>query len=239
MNLEYIIDKFDKLPYRESINRIKFDHWTNGKSYIHPINSISPYTRIERILQNNIGKSFDLVFSYYCKQVPKYQQHLFLEEFTKYNRWRSRYSYYYTDDEGNIQHWEKQYPKKPIKFNIIPNVYGYQYESNGKIKIQLKEPLFWKWGGSWRNTAYTQILLKDNALYFESKNDRTFKRLNAEKIQKHKLECKREKKTPKLSQQEFRAILNAKKLKDKEENLAKIISHGFDPITSFTKRKYE
>jgi hypothetical protein len=231
MNLEYIIDKFDKLPYREQffleIDRKK---WYSGYDEMHPTNHIKTWDRIERILQNNIGKSFNLAFSYYCKQVPKYQQHLFLEKFNVNRRYSS---YYFVDENSNIQyHKYKWKTKQPIKFNIIPDevmyevAHPYWWKTNKKVLVKDKPD-------SYRN--YKKILLKDNAIYFESKNDPKFKRLHAEQQQKNKLDSKRSKKIPKLSNEQFTAILKAKELKDKQKDLVKIISHGFDPLLSFRK----
>jgi hypothetical protein len=42
---------------------------------------------------------------------------------------------------------------------------------------------------------------------------------------------------PSISDEDFRKILKAKELKEKAEDLVKIIAHGFDPLTSFRKEK--
>ena len=75
------------LPYRERMKYINDKYNNYYWSYI-PTNDIYPWKRIQRILDHNIGKSFDKAYSYYCRRVPGYQQHLFLEEFTK------KYLYY-------------------------------------------------------------------------------------------------------------------------------------------------
>jgi len=75
--------------------------WERSHPADHPINNIHPYTRVKRILLHNIGKSFDTTFSYFCKQVPQYQQHWFLDEFSAKYRYGSEH--FYIDEDGNIQ----------------------------------------------------------------------------------------------------------------------------------------
>jgi len=74
--------------------------WRHRHSENHRVNDIWPWDRIDKLLKKYIGKPFDDAFSYYCKQVPKYQQHIFLEYFSpSHYRWRDEY---YIDDDGLI-----------------------------------------------------------------------------------------------------------------------------------------
>ena len=93
------------LPYRESIQRsnIYAQTWdARRKSEYHKIDGYYPYKRIERILENNVGKSFDGAFSYYCRKSPKYQQKLFGETINR--NWSRRWGKdYIVDENGLIQ----------------------------------------------------------------------------------------------------------------------------------------
>ena len=70
--------ELEPIPSKEERN----DRWEYRKSYSHPVKHMSPWDRIDKLLRKYIGKPFDDAFSYYCKQVPTYQQHIFLEYFT-------------------------------------------------------------------------------------------------------------------------------------------------------------
>lgn len=79
------IDKLEELPKRMSRYQYLDSKGLNMydlDKFDHPWYRDLKYWEIrKRILENNIGKSFDLAFSYYCKLVPKRLQHEFLEEF--------------------------------------------------------------------------------------------------------------------------------------------------------------
>lgn len=123
-------EEYDLLPFKESmfdrfINRKDKGQWRrHWKSEYHPIEDSSPYKICDRVQQKFIGKSFDNAFSYFCKLVPKYQQKLFLEQFDKYYYW----SYWYINDNGNIQY----YRKKNDKLVCITSP-DYQVEKRHKI----------------------------------------------------------------------------------------------------------
>lgn len=72
----------------------------------HIIDGESIYRILHRVLENNIGKSFDQAFSYFCKKVPKRYQKKFLREFEYID------PYYIIDEDGNIQN-NDWYNKKP------------------------------------------------------------------------------------------------------------------------------
>ena len=220
------IEELDNLPSREKVRSPDPWRWRNG--LYHKVGDYWPYEIIERLLDNNIGKSFDSTFSYYCKQVPKYQQHLFLEKLLEFNRGYRYRPDFYVDNIGNIQRYDYN-KKKIIKINLIPDVIAFDYYSkyDHKIVRVYERPNYW--------VDFKLVVEKDNAIYFESKNDRRYQRIIQEKIRKVKKEKKKPNKI--LTDQEFRNLLKQRDLKEKEENLIKIISHGFDPVTSFCKRK--
>ena len=91
---------FEDLPYRERMNQ-KYGWDRRRKSDHHPIKGISYWKYINRTLYNNIGKSFDMAFHYYCTKAPKYQQHLLLEEF--YCNYTRYFKHFYLDENKCIQ----------------------------------------------------------------------------------------------------------------------------------------
>jgi len=104
INLNY--DKYDELPYKESrykyITR-KYGNMYNISKFDHPwMRYSNSYKLVFRILNNNINKSFDLAFSYYCKKVDKQHQYLFLREFEYQNIHRYFKNRGYWIDENKI-----------------------------------------------------------------------------------------------------------------------------------------
>jgi hypothetical protein len=113
------IEQFDKLPYRESrwqnlmsrgwnMYDLRFDHnWGRYEKF---------YKVADRIIESNVGKSFNRAFSKYCEKVPVLEQYWFLREF------EGHYANYFIDKNRCIQRskWCKKY-KKAI-YLMINNV---------------------------------------------------------------------------------------------------------------------
>ena len=252
----------DTLSLKITKSLIKYTRWNYYGSDIHDTDNISPYTRVKRIIENNIGKSFSLAFSYYCKQVPKYQQHVFLEEFN--NDINSRYTqYFYIDEDGLIQR------KKDIKRRFVKPKREYTVQSDDykfvlvhKITGHLKtkfEPvydgnknyyynskvLYYEYGVNHFNTKplWQRYKATDNDFeikvisgwikYFKSKNDPEFKRYHSEKRKQRRLQRKFDKILLKEKQYCFLTESEQKKKINKVENDTKIVAHGFDLVTSF------
>lgn len=106
------ISEIDELPSRSKLN---FSWYSRKWEYRRrTINGVSIYTICQRVIDNNIGKSFDLAFCYYCKLVPKRDQYLFLNEFSQTKR-RSKDSNYLIDENGLIQINESSYYFKHLR----------------------------------------------------------------------------------------------------------------------------
>ena len=76
------LEETDILPFRIGTRKnikVNHDSWVFFYHYFHTEND--PYKLSKRIIENNIGKSFDLAFSYYCSKVEKRYQDIFLNEF--------------------------------------------------------------------------------------------------------------------------------------------------------------
>jgi hypothetical protein len=94
-------EQFDDLPSWES--RAAFNVRVHGyvdlyRHYYRP----NPYVVADRILKNNIGKSFDLAFSYYCKKVRKFHQEIFLNKVKSKKSHHYFFPVYSVDDSGRI-----------------------------------------------------------------------------------------------------------------------------------------
>lgn len=88
-----------------------------------------------------------------------------------------------------------------------------------------------------QESDFENVIISGYKQVFESKNDPRYIRIIQESIKKQNLEYKRNKKIPKLSNEDFRRLLKEKELKERQLNLIKIESHGFDVLTSFRKLK--
>jgi len=226
------IEKLENLPYRESNKHHKWKH--NYKDdECHKVGDYYPYTIAQRIITKYLGRTFEEAFSHYCRLVPKYQQKYFLKEFAP--EWG--YANYYIDEFGKIQEYMITKPKKSICINKIPNLYlekAYRYpwsweRTTWKI-IQAYPNRYdnsYPAGEYWHKQYF--ILIKDNAEYFESKQDRRFKRYYSEKRRQKILNSRRSKKIPILTELEFRRILREKVLREKEETRIKLEAKGMRP----------
>lgn len=106
----------EQLPFREAMKRPYGWRIRYKSGERHSVDHISYWKRVRRNIHNNVGKSFAMAFHYYCKQVPKYQQYLFLDEFQQFPvYWYKFYPGYYIDDQGNIQKFLSTRSKKTYK----------------------------------------------------------------------------------------------------------------------------
>jgi len=113
------LDKVETLPFR--CNRVcyfKTERRLGGWDYPwydHYYHSDkNPHHLTDRIINKNIGKSFDLAFHYYCTKSKREDRKLFLEQFEDYGRGNP---YYVVDEFDNIQKgWKRNKYKKDIAF---------------------------------------------------------------------------------------------------------------------------
>lgn len=92
---------------------------------------------IPKMLEKNIGKSFNDVFSMFCKKYPEYVGDLnsreefrkFFVEYAKFNYWRAKASFY-IDDQGRICSYKKNpriaRKRKNLTFYTQDPVYYYR-----------------------------------------------------------------------------------------------------------------
>lgn len=229
-NLAHLsVETIDSFPFRESkteysirVNRNAYDgrreRWRREDH---------AWKLKNRIIGNNIGKSFDMAFHYYCTKVKQEFQHIFLEEFEQ-RRNKYHYNHYYIDDQGLIQYNKRNRTiyKKTVTFRSI----DYKTEVRHKVTFKKIEYPLDRWGYKSYGKGYEEYIVSGFEIEFPSKQHRTYKRLMAEKKKKEKNYY-----LPRnyMSEETFRKDLKKRKAEDKEENLLNILRHGFDPLTSF------
>jgi hypothetical protein len=181
------------LPYRESIQRSNiyaksFDH--RRKSDYHKVDGYYPYKRIKRILENNVGKSFDGAFSYYCRKSPKYQQKLFDETINR--NWSRRWGKdYIIDDNGLIQGNPDRHKKWYNWINPPYKVKSWDHKGENQwihnITGQIGfEPYSWEDVIEFRKKHKFKYITTQGKIYeFESK-DYKYHRCKKEQEQKRK-----------------------------------------------------
>lgn len=99
----------EDLPYRESFRAKQFrlQSWGLFEDRKQKINHINLGKIVDRIITNNIGKSFDETYSYYCKLIPKNTED---KHYEFMGCFEEPHPYYYVDSNGNIQNnnfWDK------------------------------------------------------------------------------------------------------------------------------------
>jgi len=102
-------------------NQKEFEELLSLKNEYYSRRNYSDYDNVwelgKRIIETNVGKSFDLAFSYFCKKVNYKQMnyHWFLDRFEHIDYYRSVYNFI-IDENGNIQHTERYHEwKKKLK----------------------------------------------------------------------------------------------------------------------------
>lgn len=255
-NLIHLIDKLDELPIDTLWYRLQGEHMRNMKPYnsweryYHAgyrgrVEGVEYYPYIKRFLNAHIGQPFDDVFSKFCKKVPKLWQREFQKFFEEHRFYRYRSRNWYVDDDGLIQYWQKEYPKQAITLPSLDYETALFHKTTGKRK---EGPFQYYW----ERDRYEKRIISGEIITFESKKERAFKRLYAER---EKLSRKISRESEKQKQIETTNILKvaqlqrdlreakrleqeglkAEEIKRKEAELNKLTIErlGFDPVTSF------
>lgn len=249
----------ETLTFRDKHQR-RYAYW---RKYYRPgfegrVGDRSIYRFCHDLLQHNIGKSFDLAFSYFCKKAPKYTQHIFLKEFQA--NYKGITPDYYIDENGNIQ----ETPTTPWRRRtwLVYESPDFKIEWRHKITKSKAENVGGRPWIPWydkKNKAedYERVIVSGWTKTFEKRNDPEFKKLRA---RDHQDAIKKYRKTKRL-RNSFREVLDSgvqerikrgvsQEQRDKwaasaeehrlrvlkkqeEENLLTIERLGFDPKTSF------
>ena len=212
-------------PQREKIRNP--DGWGSGHGTWHNVDGVSPWKRVKNICNAYIGKPFDRAFSAYCKQVPVYQQHYFLEEFDNKRWWWA--AKYFVDQQGNIQKTKKPKTDKSVIFKSDNFKEEYRHKETGE--------LYQGWYGP-GDKEYEYVIVSGYALKFSSKKDPEFIRLTSDQLKRRKAR-KRKRDKEKIAKENAILAKAAKERKEKEkkENKGKIERKGFDNKISFRNDK--
>lgn len=225
---DLIIDLFDKYDY---------DRRYHYRSEYHDVGGINPYRRIKRILKEYLGKSFDEAFSKFCLKVPKYQQKIFLSYLKKKSDVANRYSSYwgeYLIDDDNKIIFVKERPRRKVVFyshdykeEKVNRITGVKYSDDWwfRVKNCKKKNIEKKY--------YVIKIISGFKKEFDSRHDREFKRLNAEKIKKQRRASREYFANKKEIEYSFLTKDEIELKKQKEIDKYKILKHGFDLKTSF------
>lgn len=221
---------------QNSSRTLKHDWRTDRRSEWHTINSITPVSRVRRILVRFIGKSVDKAFKYYCAQVPKYQQSIFWEEFNETRTWYYRRSrgFQIADDGKTILKYKPVLDMHPGPYEVQTIDYDWEYRN---IKTGNKLLL----GFSKLNPYYRQsprmskrefeklplnvkinheiVVLAGWSKSFKSPYTRGFKRAEAEAFKYRKRYKKNKRNAGKMTEEKFREILAARVEKEREKVL--------------------
>lgn len=237
------------LPFRESFRtRQKIAQgWYFGDRKSPRINGHNAWRFVSRIAENNIGKSFDGTYSYFCRKAKKldnYDRWIFLEQF------EGRYSRYIVDDEGRIRvNWRRNYKTKPLYF--VSNDYeetwllrvtvrGYRWDKEerryvtrlktyDRVETHKGGYSNWKVQGSFIKVEPIKLIsTKGIKLEFDNKKDPKYQRF-VQEHSKTKRKLNREKQRElKLKEYSFLTKEEQEIKKGKERDLITLYSHGFD-----------
>jgi hypothetical protein len=207
----------------------------HGKGSVHhPTDGIWPRKRAERMLKANIGKQFDKVFAEFCKQVPVYQQHIFLEEFNRgvayANANYSWMSYYFVDSAGNIQFKKSSWKKnRTVYFRSDDFATERLHKITGKKYSNIP---WWKCKNV-NEDDYAEFIVSGYELKFKSASDPEYIRLRSDQNKRFAAIRRAKKKIAEQAAYDFLSRKEKQALEDKAKDKIKIESKGFDYKTSF------
>jgi len=197
----------------------------------HSVDHIRWWKRVRRNIHNNIGKSFAMAFHYYCKQVPKYQQYLFLDEFQQFPAyWYKFHPGYYIDNQGNIQKFPSVRSKKIYK--VYSDDYQIKWIHKKYKDVVYKRPWFINDYIQSYDGTIQEFTSRKHPIYVEY-----VRKKQARYLREHKLRKKFKKQE---SLEIFNKSIQAQKeaiKKQRELDILKRNQAGFDE-TSFKGAKY-
>jgi len=229
--------KSAKLVREESY---KYDWDRRHNSQYHPTDGIWPWKRIKRICKAYVGKPFADAFAEYCRQVPVYQQKIFLEEFNNNGRPQSEYwNYYYTDKQGRIQFHQGEYFKKKAA-NKKVYYYSDDYKTEKRHKVSGEPiPRYFSLrpksskGKFLKEEDFVDTIISGYALEFSSAKDPEFIRLRSDQAKRKKAAERLKEKEKAAKAYSFISKSEEEAKKEKALNRVKIEVKGFDYETSF------
>ena len=212
------IELLETLPYREKVSRLSHGHWTGRKNlWRHSLGDYDYHKITKRILEDNIGNSYDSTYSKYCKKVKPEYRSLFNKILTQ--DWYS----YYIDDNGLIQKTKTVKVYKPVTFYSYDYRTCFVHKQTGEVISKKQYRYLWYGKGN-----YTEIVISGYSKDFESTKDKEYRKLMRIRTKQYKFLYKRDRKYQKEKQYCFLTKSELQKKKDMELDSIKIESHGFD-----------
>lgn len=228
-------ERLDELPKRQTVHRSHHNYWKYRYPRVGNKKSISPWNLVDKIIDKYENKPVNDAYSKFCTyfkgDLDISVKKTFFNSFdTIHYKWYNRKSHYIDSDgiiRGKVRKPKVQSPYIIYKQEVITKKITYsEYLSNKKC-----DPMNWKYDFNSR-IASKYIMVEDKV--FPSKSHYTYKRYWGELI-KAKRKSKRLERIAKMEKQY--SFISEKEKREKQENLTKIIKHGFDPMTSFRKEK--
>lgn len=237
--MKNLVTKFKKgAPLKSAkdvrYEEVKHDWDRRHDTTYHKVDGVSPWKRIKRICEANIGKQFSKAFSEYCKQVPVYQQKFFLEEFNNKGRRNSDYwTYYYVDKNGNIQKHIGEYFVNKAK-NKKVYYYSDDYKTEKRHKVTGASYPVYHWiDKKFKEEDYEYVVVSGYFLEFKSEKDPEYIRLTSDQRKRRKAAQRAKEKEAEAKAYSFISKSEEQAKKEKAANRVKIEVKGFDYETSF------
>lgn len=209
------------LPFRISMRKTHtMDRWGYKWSGCQRVDGVNVYKLIGYILDANIGKSFDLTFSYYTKKTRGMRDN----HYWFFNNFEGRYPYYEVDEQGLIQkiHSNHRYRQRTALKDF--KSFDYREEIVHRETGEIWEPCYFKKPDyNWETKVLSGYVIP-----MVQPNSNQWRRLTAEKNQASK---RNERLLKKQKQEKEYCFLTKSEIElissriDDQENLER---HGFD-----------
>lgn len=227
-------NNIENLPYKESrkayITRKYGDFWNlrrfDSPSY-NSERSKDPFIIVDHVIKKFVGRSFDKAFRHYCSKVEARYQYIFLDELAGdiRDRWPNEYI---VNEEGNIQ-INPEYLLKPWKCKTkhVPQSVTFQSFDYQTVYVNLRTGKEQKHLGCFdRESNFGIKIVSGFYKYFEDDTSKEYLRMVREDNHRRNLAYKRSKKY--VKEYSFLTREEERLKKQKEEDLLKRDSHGFD-----------
>ena len=230
-----ILNEADKLPLRSTCKerKYRYNRW-NRFTYA--------YTLTDRLYEHYVDKPFNDAFSYFCSKVEVACQHIFLDiaGINSTSRF-TRYTKYYVDEEGIIRKVisDKVKQKVAIKSKDYKEEEVCDIYKHGVLwkTVQYSENLWRRFFSSQYEVGKKYTRIKEGKIeYF----DVTDYRVKRQSMEERKERSKRDRER-RRARKDFEYSFLTKRERQIKENFSsvnndiKIVSHGFDLVTSFRK----
>lgn len=205
------------------------------------------------VLKKYIGQSYDDAYSEYCRKLKEYglkdpdNKRHFDESISELCFWRINRHYtknyeIFSVDDNKIIHWDMNYFEQLSSYSrrrfpqTLPVLNGYYeitefrllpYVSNYGLKSKISLQEYLNLSDYYQRRYEVNKELREY-ITFDSKNDRSYKRYKQEERKFHKKLDRQKEKEKKEIQYSFLTKDEQRRIKERETDLIKRDSHGFD-----------